>query len=454
MLLHTHLNTSITRARSEECPGASGMHEIDQEIHDPAEVARVLSTIHSVDCRIISWEGTPRVHVRGRRWRDWGVYIATFSAPLELKLSGPRHDHLLSMCMEGLALFDDGNSQISCTDGSLLPISPGGSICFSILKKATKIINITISTKAMDNCFSKMARISNRRSVTLAHDLASATVSRQWAHAATSLSHMLHICNAPKAAAQLLIEHMVKILLVDHPHNCREFLTDDPFKNERLAIAAVEAISLDPLRWKTLGRIAAQLKCPTNLLEREIRNLTGKSSGELFAESRMDFLKSALEKNESNSFVGILKSHGFSISNRFVVNYIRRFGEPPSTTYRRGKEQGAIPAKHPMQFTSYENQVNEYIDSMIGKPISLANISRVVGLSEHETITVFKQFFSKTPIQYVIERRLERAKWLLQNTSASILSIAIECGFRTQSHLTTSMRKYIGSTPNKIRFDR
>ncbi|WP_321875848.1 helix-turn-helix transcriptional regulator [Burkholderia cenocepacia] len=454
MSLHTHLNACVTMEHSEEVSSVPGIFEVDQVSAEPAEAVRFFSAIHSVDCRLISQRGAPKVDIQGTRWDDFGIYVAKFSSPLEFTLGGSRHHHVLSMCMDGAVLFDDGDNKTHCNHGALLPIAPGGGVRLSILKSETKLVNFIIGTKAVDGCFSKLARRSGGGSVIFDQKLASMKVSRQWEHAATCLSHMLHISNTPRTAVQLVIEHMVKILLINHPHNCKEFLADDPLKNERLALVAVDAISLDPLRWKTLGRIAEHLKCSTSSLESEIRSLTGKTSGELFVDARMRILNAALSRGDRESFVSILKHHGFSISNRFIVDYIRRFGEPPSATYRRNRADGATSHDQSVQFTPYEHQINEFIDSSLGKAISLTDISRVIGLSEHETIAAFKQMFAKTPIQYVIERRLERAKWLLRNTSASILSIAIECGFGTQSHLTTSMKKYIGSTPNKIRFQR
>ncbi|WP_306172632.1 helix-turn-helix transcriptional regulator [Burkholderia cenocepacia] len=83
--------------------------------------------------------------------------------------------------------------------------------------------------------------------------------------------------------------------------------------------------------------------------------------------------------------------------------------------------------------------------------MGLADLARLAGLSEHATIAAFKAQFSRTPMQYVIERRLERARWRLCNTSASILSIALDCGFGSQSYLTTLIKRHYGVTPRQLR---
>ncbi|WP_241770302.1 helix-turn-helix transcriptional regulator [Burkholderia gladioli] len=71
--------------------------------------------------------------------------------------------------------------------------------------------------------------------------------------------------------------------------------------------------------------------------------------------------------------------------------------------------------------------------------------------SEYDTIEAFKAAFSRTPKQYLIERRLAHARAMLRDGSATILAIAMACGFGTQSHLTATMRMHFGETPGQIR---
>ena len=56
-----------------------------------------------------------------------------------------------------------------------------------------------------------------------------------------------------------------------------------------------------------------------------------------------------------------------------------------------------------------------------------------------------------TPTNYIIERRLERAKELMQETDLPIADIALRSGFSSQSHFTTSFRRFVGVTPSSFR---
>jgi AraC family transcriptional regulator len=64
---------------------------------------------------------------------------------------------------------------------------------------------------------------------------------------------------------------------------------------------------------------------------------------------------------------------------------------------------------------------------------------------------LFKKSTGLAPHQYVMTRRLEKAKDLLHHTKKTIADIAIQTGFSDQSHLTRLLRRHTGLTPKEIR---
>ena len=56
-----------------------------------------------------------------------------------------------------------------------------------------------------------------------------------------------------------------------------------------------------------------------------------------------------------------------------------------------------------------------------------------------------------TPFEYVMTRRLARARELLERTDRSALAIALDVGFKTPSHFTARFRREYGVTPREIR---
>jgi AraC family transcriptional regulator len=102
-------------------------------------------------------------------------------------------------------------------------------------------------------------------------------------------------------------------------------------------------------------------------------------------------------------------------------------------------------SKHKLQ------QVSEYIDDHLMENISLKELATVVKMSPHYFTSLFKQSTGMSAYQYVIHRRMERAKQLLCRQSLSIVEVSQEVGFQSQSHFSNVFRKYAGTTPRIYR---
>ena len=96
-------------------------------------------------------------------------------------------------------------------------------------------------------------------------------------------------------------------------------------------------------------------------------------------------------------------------------------------------------------------QVISYIEDNLESELSLAEIASVAGVSVSHLKTLFRQSTGMPVHQYVLRRRVERAKLLLQDRSLSIAQVAFAAGFAHQSHLARHMRKILGMTPAVVR---
>jgi AraC family transcriptional regulator len=63
----------------------------------------------------------------------------------------------------------------------------------------------------------------------------------------------------------------------------------------------------------------------------------------------------------------------------------------------------------------------------------------------------FKTAVGQSPHQYVLRRRLERAKELLRNTDRPIVDVALSAGFSSQSHLSNWFLRDVGVSPAAYR---
>lgn len=96
-------------------------------------------------------------------------------------------------------------------------------------------------------------------------------------------------------------------------------------------------------------------------------------------------------------------------------------------------------------------QVFVYIEDNLAENIALSDLAAVVGLSVSHFNVLFREAVGLSPHQYLIRRRIERAKDLLGEGKLSISQIATESGFAHQSHLARHMRRMLGVAPKALR---
>ena len=92
-----------------------------------------------------------------------------------------------------------------------------------------------------------------------------------------------------------------------------------------------------------------------------------------------------------------------------------------------------------------------FIEEHLGEDLTLRRMAGVTELSPFYLARVFKAEVGKSPHQYVLERRIERARALLRDTTMSVADVAFATGFSSQSHLSTWFRRLVGVSPASYR---
>jgi AraC family transcriptional regulator len=95
--------------------------------------------------------------------------------------------------------------------------------------------------------------------------------------------------------------------------------------------------------------------------------------------------------------------------------------------------------------------IDQHLDTEEEGRVALRFVAKQVGMSYFHFSRAFKQSLGMTPTNYIAERRIERAKKLMQDTALPISEIALRSGFSSQSHFTTSFRRLSGVTPRSFR---
>ena len=96
--------------------------------------------------------------------------------------------------------------------------------------------------------------------------------------------------------------------------------------------------------------------------------------------------------------------------------------------------------------------VVEYIEEYLDASPSLEQMAAVARLSSYHFSRQFKAATGLPPHQYVIARRVERAKQLLQaGRDLSLAEVAARAGFSDQSQFSHHFKRLVGVTPGQFR---
>jgi len=96
-------------------------------------------------------------------------------------------------------------------------------------------------------------------------------------------------------------------------------------------------------------------------------------------------------------------------------------------------------------------RVLEYIQANLEDDLHLQELAGIADLSTFHFAKLFKRSTGCSPHQFVLQRRLERAKELLRNPHISLSEVSLRAGFADQSHLSNVFRRYVGLTPARFR---
>lgn len=93
----------------------------------------------------------------------------------------------------------------------------------------------------------------------------------------------------------------------------------------------------------------------------------------------------------------------------------------------------------------------DFIEDNLDSNLSLHAMAAEVEMSPLYLARAFKAAIGQSPHQYVLSRRIERARELLRNTSMPVVDVAMAVGFSSQSHLSHWFLRQVGVSPAAYR---
>jgi AraC-like DNA-binding protein len=156
----------------------------------------------------------------------------------------------------------------------------------------------------------------------------------------------------------------------------------------------------------------------------------------------LDFIRS-VNLQEQPDFVKQLRLHETAIL--LLRHSITAFFVPDEANY--------LPACSFLNNTSERDKILEaqkIILDKIDAPITIRDLSRMVGMNECYLKKGFKALFGKTIHEYRQHQRIEKARILLQQKNMTVNEVAFLLGFGSASHFSTAFKKIAGMKPCEL----
>jgi len=93
----------------------------------------------------------------------------------------------------------------------------------------------------------------------------------------------------------------------------------------------------------------------------------------------------------------------------------------------------------------------ESLRARLGDPVRLADVARDVGCSEFRLYRAFRRQRGTSPGAYLRSLRLAAVLDALAAGAPSLTDVALDAGFASHSHMTSTFRRHLGRTPRGVR---
>jgi AraC family transcriptional regulator len=92
------------------------------------------------------------------------------------------------------------------------------------------------------------------------------------------------------------------------------------------------------------------------------------------------------------------------------------------------------------------------MDDHGGEPVPVSKLAAAAGLSVFHFSRAFRQSMGTSPYQYLLARKIERAKSFLAESNRSVAEVAASVGFSRPNHFARVFKKQTGFSPNEFRW--
>jgi len=98
-------------------------------------------------------------------------------------------------------------------------------------------------------------------------------------------------------------------------------------------------------------------------------------------------------------------------------------------------------------------RLEEFLAANIEKRIRLGDMAAAVGLSKMHFAAQFRVATGYRPREYLLFKRVERAKAMMTAGAMPLVEVAFAAGFNAQAHFSTVFKRFTGKSPAQWKQD-
>lgn len=91
------------------------------------------------------------------------------------------------------------------------------------------------------------------------------------------------------------------------------------------------------------------------------------------------------------------------------------------------------------------------LEQQLHAALPIEQLCEPLGIGRRQLERRFQRDIGMSPAEYRQRLRVERARWLLQNTDLEVTEVGFECGFQDSTHFARVIRQLLGASPREVR---
>ena len=146
----------------------------------------------------------------------------------------------------------------------------------------------------------------------------------------------------------------------------------------------------------------------------------------------------------------------FPIGKELIRKKMVKLLELQSKVEKQEKQFDFLESKNEKEYYSTDEKLAQKAVQIIKEQLNdstfnIDKLNTLLGVSKIKGYRLFTEMFGQSPLVILLDLRMQRAEYLLKNTSLNISEIGYECGYNEPKYFSKQFKKRFGCNPSRFR---